>query len=154
MLNHKKDFNPNYTVEHHSHQLDGNYPMKQHEFTELEAQRTIESINKTERLTKLFFINDHSAKIFLRGGSSMVVDLTNGDTLYEELRTRPIVYKMNRLHLNPNRAWTIFSDLFVVSLLIITITGLFMVKGRRGLWGVGGIELLLGIIIPIILLFL
>ena len=62
---------------------------------------------------------------------------------------------MNRLHYNPNRWWTRFSDIFAASLLVITLTGLVMVPGCNGLRGRGGIELAAGIAVPILfLLFL
>ena len=57
---------------------------------------------------------------------------------------------LNRLHYNPNRYWTIFSDIFLASLVIIVLSGLIMVKGKHGLWGRGGIELIVGIAIPIV----
>jgi hypothetical protein len=60
---------------------------------------------------------------------------------------------MTTLHYNPGKWWTWFADIFAVSLIIITLTGLVMLKGKHGLWGRGGIELLIGIAIPLILLF-
>ena len=59
---------------------------------------------------------------------------------------------MTTLHYNPGRWWTWFADAFAVSLLIITLSGLFMIKGPKGMWGRGGIEFALGILLPIILL--
>lgn len=154
MLNHKHDFNPNYTLEHKTLTIEGQFPKSHINFTEFKAKEVIKSFDNKERFAKMFFQNEESAKIFLRGGSSIVVNLTTGEALYEALRNRPIIYSMNKLHLNPSRTWTIFSDIFIASLLIITLTGVFIVKGKRGLWGIGGIELLLGIIIPIIILMM
>lgn len=61
---------------------------------------------------------------------------------------------MTKLHYNPGRWWTWFSDIFAVALMVITLTGLFMLKGNKGLWGRGGIELLIGIAIPILFVLL
>lgn len=41
-----------------------------------------------------------------------------------------------------------------MALMVITLTGLFMLKGNKGLWGRGGIELLIGIAIPILFVLL
>lgn len=46
-----------------------------------------------------------------------------------------------------------FSDIFAACLIVITITGLVMVKGKKGLWGRGGIELSVGIAIPLLFIF-
>ena len=40
-----------------------------------------------------------------------------------------------------------------ISLIIITLTGLIMTRGKKGLMGRGGIELIIGIIIPLIFIF-
>ena len=94
-------------------------------------------------------------KVFVAGGSVLEVDMQNGRAVYEKLTKRPIISSMNRLHYNPSRWWTRFSDVFAASLLIITLTGLVMVPGRNGLRGRGGIELAAGIAVPILfLLFL
>ena len=76
--------------------------------------------------------------LFLKGGSTIKVDLTNGDGLYVQHKPRPIIRQFNRLHYNPHRGWTIFSDIFAFSLIAITITGLIMPRGKNGLRGRGG----------------
>ena len=75
-------------------------------------------------------------------------------TMYEALKKRPIISQFNRLHYNPGKGWTIFSDIFAVSLIVITITGIFMNKGKKGILGRGGIELLVGIIVPVLFMLL
>ena len=74
--------------------------------------------------------------------------------LYEKIRKRPVFSSLNRLHYNPTRWWTWFSDIFAVCLLIITVTGLFMIKGPKGMIGRGGIEFLIGILIPLLFILL
>ena len=61
---------------------------------------------------------------------------------------------MVRLHYNPGRWWTTFSDVFAVCLILITLTGLVMVKGKKGLIGRGGILFIIGIVIPVLFLML
>ena len=84
----------------------------------------------------------------------MVVDMQSGEGVYESVKKRPLLSGMNRLHSNPNKWWTIFSDIFAASLIIITISGLIMNRGKNGILGRGGIELIVGIVIPILFLFL
>jgi hypothetical protein len=46
-----------------------------------------------------------------------------------------------------------FSDIFAGALIFFTITALFIVKGKKGIRGRGGIYAALGIIIPLLFLF-
>jgi len=47
-----------------------------------------------------------------------------------------------------------FSDIFAAALILFAITGIFMVRGPKGIIGRGGIYAIAGIIIPIIFLIL
>lgn len=101
--------------------------------------------------TKHYFPDSLRMKVFLKRGSSLELDLATGKGMYELVKKRPLISGINRLHYNPNLWWTIFSDLFALSLILITITGAIMNKGKKGLIGRGGIELIIGITLsPII----
>ena len=93
-------------------------------------------------------------KVFLKGGSSLVVELSTQHAVYEKLTRRPLLSALTKLHYNPGSWWTHFADLFAAGLIIITVSGIIMIKGPKGLWGRGGIELAAGIIIPLLFLFL
>ena len=84
----------------------------------------------------------------------MEINLSEGNAMYEKVRKRIVISELNRLHYNPNRWWTWFSDIFAVCLLVITLTGLFMLKGPKGLIGRGGIEFIAGILIPLLFMLL
>ncbi|MBQ1651532.1 MAG: PepSY-associated TM helix domain-containing protein, partial [Paludibacteraceae bacterium] len=98
-----------------------------------------------------YYPNDSALKIFLKSGSNIVVNTHSGQVTYEKVRRRPVLGAMSRLHYNPGSAWTIFSDIFAISMLIVIITGLFMMKGKNGIIGIGGIELIIGIMLPVLL---
>ena len=114
----------------------------------------MERVGADEKYTKHYFPREGHLKVFLKGGSSLEADLAEGKVVYESLRRRPLVSQMTTLHYNPPKWWTKFSDAFAVSLIAIALTGIFMIKGRKGLWGRGGIELLIGIVLPVLLLLL
>jgi len=61
---------------------------------------------------------------------------------------------MNYLHYNPVKWWTWFSDLYAGALIALSITGIFLVRGKRGITGRGAWLTILGIIIPIVYLFI
>ena len=150
VLNHKRDFNSNYSVRRTELQMPGTYPAPAETSREL-----LRAADPEARYVKHYASGEQRVKVFVAGGSVLEVDMQNGRAVYEKLTKRPVISSMNRLHYNPNRWWTRFSDIFAASLLVITLTGLVMVPGRNGLRGRGGIELAAGIAVPILfLLFL
>ncbi|WP_302374782.1 PepSY-associated TM helix domain-containing protein [Alistipes timonensis] len=154
VLNHKRDFNSNYSVRRTELQMPGVYPAPA-ETSREQAEELLRTADPEARYAKHYVSGEHRVKVFVAGGSVLEVDMQNGRAVYEKLTKRPVISSMNRLHYNPSRWWTRFSDLFAASLLIITLTGLVMVPGRNGLRGRGGIELAAGIAVPILfLLFL
>jgi len=70
------------------------------------------------------------------------------------VRTERLLLRwLNLLHLNERpRVWTWVADLFAVLLAFMAVSGMLLVKGRRGLWGRGGILALLGLVVPLLLL--
>ncbi len=154
-LNHKADFNSNYSIKQHEFTVKGQHPLNASDFNaERVKEELLQPYDETQNYTKHYFPDSLTMKVFLKGGSSMVLSLETGKGVYESVKKRQIISSINRLHYNPNKWWTIFSDIFIGSLIIITITGLIMNKGKKGLMGRGGIELIIGIIIPLLFIFL
>ncbi len=150
-LNHKSDFNSNFSISNQTLHLSGDFPLPE----KVEKPVVIgflEQVNEQHGYTRHYYPRAGEMKVFIKGGSSLVVDTETGEAFYEKVRPRPFLKALNRLHYNPSRWWTWFSDLFALSLLIITLTGLIMLKGPKGLWGRGGIELLIGIAVPLFFL--
>lgn len=154
MLNHRGDINPNYTIKRHSLQAEGTFPITEENVSKSMVIAMLKPIKEEKNYTKHYFPENGKLKVFLKGGSSLEVNLQNGGAIYEALKKRPIISQFNRLHYNPGKGWTVFSDIFAVSLIIITITGIFINKGKKGILGRGGIELLAGIIVPILFMLL
>lgn len=153
-MNHKKDFNSDYIIRQENRQIPGEFPKSKTDFSKEYVLGLLQTIGEENNYTKHYFPGEQQMKVFIKGGSSLVVDMQTGQALYESVKKRPVLSALNRLHYNPGKWWTIFSDVFAVSLLIITFTGIVMLKGKKGLWGRGGIELIVGILIPIIFIFL
>lgn len=154
MLNHKSTFNADYAIERKEFSVSDPLPLIQHNLDKNYVLNLLESLNEQQNYTQHYFPQPNRMKVFLKGGSSLEMELTTGDVIYESIRRRPILSAFNRLHYNPGKWWTLFSDIFAGSLLVITITGIFMVKGRKGLIGRGGIELIIGILFPLLFLLL
>ena len=57
----------------------------------------------------------------------------------------------NWLHLNRGKkAWTYFADAYAAGLLFLAISGLFMIPGKKGLFGRGAVFLAIGIAVPVL----
>lgn len=151
-MNHRDTINPRYTITRTEHTL-SDLPTKEAMTREC-VEEIMVRLDIEESYTKHYFPKENCLKVFLKGGSSLEVDITSGCAVYESLKRRPLIGQMTKLHYNPGRWWTWFSDIFAVALMVITLTGLFMLKGNKGLWGRGGIELLIGIAIPILFVLL
>ena len=151
-MNHRNTFNPDYSVEVIQQSLSKPLP-PQAKVTKADVVELLAEFEADGNYTKHYFPQPNIMKVFLKGGSNMMVDLNQQTLVYEKLTRRPLLSAFTRLHYNPGRWWTYFSDFFAVGLLIITFSGLIMIKGKKGLWGRGGIELLLGILIPILFFF-
>lgn len=151
-MNHRDTINPHYTVSLTETVVEG-LPA-QADFERADVEALMERLNVSERYTKHYFPRTNQLKVFLKGGSSLVADVATGEVVYESLKRRPLVSPMTTLHYNPGKWWTWFADAFAVALIVITVSGVVMLKGRRGLWGRGGVELVAGILLPILLLLL
>ena len=102
--------------------------------------------------TKHYFPKEDIMKVFLKGGSNLQVNVRTGEAVYESVTRRPLIGAMARLHYNPGQWWTYFADIFAVGLIIITLSGVIMLKGNKGIIGRGGIEMIVGIVIPVLFL--
>lgn len=152
-MNHRDTFNPNYSVSQERLTLPAPLPDKG-ACTRADAERLLRQVGVTEAYVKHYFPDDRTLKIFLQGGSSLVADLRSGEAVVERLTRRPLLSAMTRLHYNPGSWWTTFSDLFAGGLILITLTGLLLVRGPKGLWGRGGVELAAGLLAPLLFLLL
>ena len=88
-------------------------------------------------------------------GAQIRVDLITGQVERQEFSQRPILNDLNFMHLNSAQAgarttWTIIADAYCVILVILALSGIFLIKGRKGLIGRGGVWMVLGFIVPIV----
>ena len=153
LMNHRGDLNPHYSVEVKEFRVTQDLTDKE-KIDKALVLDILQPLDEVENYTKHYFQKDGRMKVFLKGGSSLVVDNQSGSAVYEKLERRFLLSDMVKLHYNPGKWWTTFSDIFAVSLVLITLTGMVMVKGSKGFWGRGGILFLVGIIVPILFLIL
>ncbi len=98
-------------------------------------------------------IDSEHEQIYLDGGIA-VYNTQTGLFDYETHKKRHFTYWINQLHYNKLGNWSIMADIFAGSLIFFAISGLFLVRGKRGLAGRGKWYLLAGLAIPIIYILL
>ncbi|MCS6898365.1 MAG: PepSY-associated TM helix domain-containing protein [Myxococcales bacterium] len=76
---------------------------------------------------------------------------TSGEVTEEGQQPRFLLRTANWLHLNRGKkAWTYIADAYAVGLLLLALSGLFMIPGRKGLLGRGAVLVAVGAAIPVI----
>jgi hypothetical protein len=142
----------------HAHHWDANYS-RSVEHSRIEAPGT----GSTESITPLVlerlkldepFKNTWRAapdklQVFLER-STLTVNLETGEVRRDGFRKRPLLYQLNFMHLNSGKgAWTVFADVYASILIVMALTGIFLVRGKRGLSGRGAWLMGAGFLLPI-----
>lgn len=82
---------------------------------------------------------------------SLHVNTATGRVVDEGQKPRFILRVANWLHLNRGKkAWTYFADGYAAGLLLLALSGMFMIAGRKGLFGRGAFLVALGIAVPVL----
>jgi hypothetical protein len=116
------------------------------------VEEILELTGERANFKQYFLPNDRYLIIYLRGGQ-IQVELESGNMELIRIRNRPVFREVNYLHYNkPKKLWTWFSDIFAFSLILMAISGIIMVRGKKGIRGTGGILLGIGIVIPLLFL--
>ncbi|MBN1348506.1 PepSY-associated TM helix domain-containing protein [candidate division KSB1 bacterium] len=148
-LNHQKDWNPNYVVSYE--QIKWDSPLPQQDIQLESVLGLLEKYGEKDNYKKYYFPDSERLKIFIKSGS-VEINLNTGEGFIEKLKRRPLLFEMNFLHYNPGKLWMYFSDIFAIGLIIVSVTGLLILKGKHGITRRGGWLTTIGILLPIIFL--
>jgi uncharacterized protein len=103
---------------------------------------------------KSYITGENYVQIFLNNGS-IFVDLASGDAQIEKKTPRYIIKEFNLLHYNNiKKLYTWFSDVYAVGLIVLAITGLFVLRGKNGIIRRGAWLTAIGILLPALFLLL
>ncbi len=76
--------------------------------------------------------------IFLPQGGEAKLDLSTGQGVWKKMNPRPFLFDANVLHLNHIKGvWTYVADAYSLVLIVLAATGLFVLRGDKGLLGRG-----------------
>ncbi len=107
------------------------------------------SKKKLPAISKVAQIDENHFRLLFKGGIG-IYSFCDGKVEYEIHQKRVLIYWCNKLHYNSLKGWTIMGDIFAFSLVFFAISGVVMVKGKRGIKGRGKWFVLIGIIIPVL----
>ena len=151
-VNHVADWNPSFDVDRREAVLEGVTPVALATPDGVRAVLARLGLDTAYRTT--FPTDSATVRIFLEDG---VVDVNHeaGVATVEIVRPRPILRQANFLHLNhARRLWTWLADLYAVALGLLAVTGLFVLKGRKGITGRGAWLTGAGVLLPLVFLWL
>jgi hypothetical protein len=144
-VNHIADWNPNYRI---TKAFVDVAPITAQATPEIVAA-AVQRLGLASAPTSTFRPDPQTVQLFY-AAKVYHVDLPTGKVMIESTVPRRVLYEMNQLHLNqPKRAWTYIADLYAVSLIVLAITGLFVLKGRLGIAGRGAWLTAAGTVIPV-----
>ena len=151
-VNHVQDWNPNYQVEVTRTRIE---PVPEDGQSDAAlATAVLGRLGVPDRYKTLFRPGAHQLRI-LREQHTIDVDLATGAVSQEFVTPRPVLHAANFLHLNhAKRIWTWVADAFAVALAVLAVTGMFLIKGPKGITGRGLWLTLAGIVLPLFFLWL
>lgn len=106
-----------------------------------------------ERSYKVFDVPAQGQVKIYYDNASFHVNFRSGRGLYEQVARRPLFYQANLIHRNSVRGWKWAADVFAVCLIVISVSGVFIMKGKYGISGRGKWFMMAGCL-PLLIVFL
>jgi len=101
-----------------------------------------------------FAVDDKNVLRISYAMNDVQIDLTTGKGTIETYRVTPILAQMAQLHQDTSKWWIYYSDVFGLAMFTMAMTGMFIEKGKFSFRQRGWKLALLGMIFPLIFLFL
>ena len=151
-VNHIHDWNPTYKLEKSTVKVDlsavdtgDDRALTESILGQLDEQGELKNIYRQDAQTlKIFVVNNN-----------ITVDIGTSSVFQEKSNKRPLLYQANFLHLNhAKKLWTWFADIYAVCLGLLALSGILILKGKKGFSGRGKWLVGIGFVVPIFFLWL
>lgn len=150
-LNHRRDWNPRrYTYKEIPMQVNLPKDVKKID------KKVALAISKQYQMDKQFDgfrVREKELEIRYEKGRAKI-DLKTGKGQLNMFKRKVILAEMSDLHQRTNLSWIWYSDIFGLAMLTIAITGMFITRGKNSFRRRGYILALVGVIFPLVFLFL
>lgn len=149
-LNHMYDWNPNYIVTEKEVVVtpSGDLP-----YTKEAIIEALDKANANVEYKKHFKTSRNTIKIFVDGGA-VEFEIETGKGWLETVRKRPLFFSINNMHYGKHYIWKWISDFYAFCLIIVTLTGVVILKGKNGITRRGLWFTVAGLILPILFIVL
>ncbi len=145
-INHLGDWDPNFKSVVETSELKAPYPEDEEALTERIAAHLGANIDDVQAS---YFDSDTVFEVSLPDSTARL-DTQSGRVAVASKKPRFMLRVMNWLHYNRGKsAWTYIADGYAILLLYLALSGIVMLKGRKGFWGRGAVLITAGIAIPI-----
>lgn len=157
-VNHIDDWNPSYATEVRKLAMGrlapaGQDPFEVHGLDGLQALLTSQLALDPAEVQGRRRSSPKHFMLFLPEGGEAKVDVTTGAGTLKRVTPRPLLFEANVLHLNHLKgAWTWAADIMGLLLLFLAVSGLVMLKGKKGFWGRGKWFFAAGCLVPAVFL--
>ena len=145
-VNHIAEWDPNFVEREALHHLAAPLP----DDDDQAAAAIAVALHITAKPKEVYRVTDDELEVRY-DERTLNANLKTGEVQEHGRKPRLLLRIANWLHLNRGKkAWTYIADSYAVLLLFLASSGLFMLPGRKGLIGRGGLLLLLGTAVPVI----
>lgn len=143
-VNHRADWNPSFRETKTAAQV---APIAGADRAEMVAD-ALAKLQIAHALRSSFQPDPSTLRLFFEH-ETYSIDLPTGKVVIEQNLPRPVLREFNDLHLNaPKGVWTWIADVYALALILLAVTGLFVLKGRHGITRRGGWLTALGVLVP------
>ena len=150
-LNHRHDFNPDYKIFITDFEFNQNLGANA---GEEEIKSILKSLEREVVYKKHYLNNQGLIKIFIENGEVVIHPQQRKGTM-QYLQKRPVIFEMNKLHkATIGTLWKWTSDIMAAILIFVAVSGLFLLKGKRGFSRWGWWLTIAGIVVPLFFVIL
>jgi hypothetical protein len=143
-VNHIADWEPNFRQINRQLQLPLPLPDSDQQLAELAAR----SLAVQAPIRESYRTDEQTLQVVF-DRSTLSIDRRSGRVSEDAQEPRFFLRAANWLHLNRGKkAWTYIADAYATGLLVLSLTGLWMFPGRKGLLGRAGLIAMAGALVP------
>lgn len=144
-VNHIADWNPNFTQVEREYDVPAPLPADDAEA----AAAVMAAAGITDEPIDVYRVSDEELEIAFER-RTLHANPQTGRVFEEGESPRVFLRVANWLHLNRGKkAWTWFADGYAIALVVLAVSGLFMIPGKKGLLGRGAVLGLIGAAAPL-----
>lgn len=144
-VNHAADWNPSYRRAKTTMTIS---PLTAGDRDGMVAE-ALPQLGVSEEPRNAFRPDPDTLQIFFKDLTYMI-DVPTGQVIVDVVRPRPVLFEMNQMHLNATKGiWTVIADIYAVALIFMAISGMFVLRGPKGLGGRGKWLVAIGTLLPV-----